>query len=1240
MNTRNRMKEKMDVEVRIELGHKAWKNIKPTIEGYTHDWTVFVQGVNGTDIKHFVEKVIFHLPNSYPDSKQIKERPPFILSESTSRSFSMQIDIFFCAGAKLNKVTYNYDISISDEVVNNSWERKLTFPNPSKNFLEKLLLAGGKMVDLQKTSEMNVPLVKCKVEPDEETEVIKVIDNAQILNSSVQNINNLNELLKENEGLKSANAEVKEKTDCQEKLLDFYDKKLSSCETCILAANKSINQLRKKIEEDENEISTLKLQVQILQNELLQIKNLPTKNSEGKMKGKKRKRKNKRKFKYICSSKSSTSNLQNTSLIKTDTFVSDSSNTVSESHYHSQSNSQVQSFNDNSSFQQNICGEGNFETSNCLGNVSSSPCSFKSENTCIDVKSVEKSSINVNADLNISKIRNNATEKSVNRTLMEVNSFLCISEMRNEVDEQIKINSTAVNTSLDEHKIRNCDIEEPVRIKECGGIAQDSLPESSLEVDAPLNISNFKNCDIKKPECQNSMEVDSSLYLSEINNNDVQMHVEGSSVEVNSLIVPEIANNVEKSVEGNPITANAVLNKFNIKHTDVEKSVYRSLMEVDSSLYISEINNNNVENSVAKNSVTINALSDKSEIGKSNIEACRKCNNAEKPLKESSAEEANVSLGKPETKNINEKKIIEGMSNEVTMPLNKSELFGNIKKPIEGSLIEAQLCIKKELVEETPGASVKKHVSSIQGTDMKSFNSESKENDEKHISFGDVKFSSSILRDTEFKKKQNKTFQKDSLQNLGNVFKKENLNINIICKEVQQDVNDATVPNFIEFITDNYQKLKIELGRIKHSKFRKFRHKTNPLFYKLGNINSNITDKYFMRYIRSLTDFFITPKTSFDMATIVYLIVNYLSKSKINPKNLRTYVHNQEMYVFLPRSENCIVSTLFEIEKKLVPYLHGLIRNILNIIRRVLVSKKQMDVKGLASLCRVFMSLCKQNNDRLEPLFLCCELLRLRIPLAPYLINSLAAVWREPFYLYNQFLAEEKLLLGSIIYGMKEKPSLMNSELWRQTCILSTTNFPCPVLVDRYDAIQFLTEKIDSRCDEGLFEDLWMLTSPLIIFISNETWDSKIYFRNKYILPNLLHFSKCFNEKAFDVFCNLYVDIFSFCRESPFEELQKYFTNNALYEGALVQDCAAIALWKYIGITDTTIPASLRDWFLRNQNNSKLEVIIDIYCKRVMESHDKLLLWDDIIIFDADYEQFHILYSYIQMSSYCKCATV
>jgi PREDICTED: similar to LTG19 len=60
----------LKVEVQLELGHKASPRLKPTDEGYTHDWTVFVKGADSCNIKYFVEKVVFQLHESFPKPKR------------------------------------------------------------------------------------------------------------------------------------------------------------------------------------------------------------------------------------------------------------------------------------------------------------------------------------------------------------------------------------------------------------------------------------------------------------------------------------------------------------------------------------------------------------------------------------------------------------------------------------------------------------------------------------------------------------------------------------------------------------------------------------------------------------------------------------------------------------------------------------------------------------------------------------------------------------------------------------------------------------------------------------------------------------------------------------------------------------------------------------------------------------------------------------------------------------------
>lgn len=62
------------VQVKLELGHRAQLRKKPTTEGFTHDWMVFVRGPEQCDIQHFVEKVVFRLHDSFPKPKR-GERP-------------------------------------------------------------------------------------------------------------------------------------------------------------------------------------------------------------------------------------------------------------------------------------------------------------------------------------------------------------------------------------------------------------------------------------------------------------------------------------------------------------------------------------------------------------------------------------------------------------------------------------------------------------------------------------------------------------------------------------------------------------------------------------------------------------------------------------------------------------------------------------------------------------------------------------------------------------------------------------------------------------------------------------------------------------------------------------------------------------------------------------------------------------------------------------------------------------
>ena len=60
----------VQVQVTLELGHTASCRKKPTVEGFTHDWKVFVRGPDNCDVSHFVEKVQFQLHESFAKPKR------------------------------------------------------------------------------------------------------------------------------------------------------------------------------------------------------------------------------------------------------------------------------------------------------------------------------------------------------------------------------------------------------------------------------------------------------------------------------------------------------------------------------------------------------------------------------------------------------------------------------------------------------------------------------------------------------------------------------------------------------------------------------------------------------------------------------------------------------------------------------------------------------------------------------------------------------------------------------------------------------------------------------------------------------------------------------------------------------------------------------------------------------------------------------------------------------------------
>ncbi|KAE8631910.1 hypothetical protein XENTR_v10001355 [Xenopus tropicalis] len=143
------MDSQCTVQVKLELGHRAQLRKKPTTEGFTHDWMVFVRGPDQYDIQHFVEKVVFRLHDSFNRPKRVCKEPPYKVEESGYAGFILPIEVYFKNKEEPKKVCFTYDLFLNLEgnpPVNHLRCEKLTFNNPTKEFRKKLLKAGGVMV--------------------------------------------------------------------------------------------------------------------------------------------------------------------------------------------------------------------------------------------------------------------------------------------------------------------------------------------------------------------------------------------------------------------------------------------------------------------------------------------------------------------------------------------------------------------------------------------------------------------------------------------------------------------------------------------------------------------------------------------------------------------------------------------------------------------------------------------------------------------------------------------------------------------------------------------------------------------------------------------------------------------------------------------------------------------------------------------------------------------------------------
>eukprot|EP00099_Drosophila_melanogaster_P009848 NP_001262596.1 ENL/AF9-related, isoform C [Drosophila melanogaster] len=137
----------MAVKVQFEIGHTSKLRSKktPHPQAFTHDWEIYVQGVNKADISAFVEKVVFVLHESFPKPKRVVKEPPYAIQESGYAGFLLPVEIYFRNRDEPKRIVYQYDLVLQSTGPPQHHVEVKThiFEAPSEEFRTKLMRGGG-----------------------------------------------------------------------------------------------------------------------------------------------------------------------------------------------------------------------------------------------------------------------------------------------------------------------------------------------------------------------------------------------------------------------------------------------------------------------------------------------------------------------------------------------------------------------------------------------------------------------------------------------------------------------------------------------------------------------------------------------------------------------------------------------------------------------------------------------------------------------------------------------------------------------------------------------------------------------------------------------------------------------------------------------------------------------------------------------------------------------------------------
>ncbi|KAI4483599.1 hypothetical protein M0804_007859 [Polistes exclamans] len=135
----------MAIRLTLECGHVSILRERISPEGFTHDWEVFVRGVDNTDIHHYIEKVVFQLHETFPKPKRVIKEPPYVVKESGYAGFMIPIHVYLKNKdePKRFQIFYKLNLQTRGRIINKVIRHIEIINNPSEEFRRKLLKGGG-----------------------------------------------------------------------------------------------------------------------------------------------------------------------------------------------------------------------------------------------------------------------------------------------------------------------------------------------------------------------------------------------------------------------------------------------------------------------------------------------------------------------------------------------------------------------------------------------------------------------------------------------------------------------------------------------------------------------------------------------------------------------------------------------------------------------------------------------------------------------------------------------------------------------------------------------------------------------------------------------------------------------------------------------------------------------------------------------------------------------------------------